>query len=492
MNLPPLHTPPAERPRFLSEADCQEILQRVQRFAVGGGETTLFLWSTWTGNVRWGRNRVTTSGEVRNDYVRVQRTVNGAFNKIEFINDTSDAALVAATRRAERMAILQPEDKQVELYRGFEEEPGPTALPRLFFDTTYQLDAARRAEAARHLMQSAASAGMLSAGYIEVAAHGLAVLDTVGHARYLAYTTAQYSVTVRDPQGTGSGWAGVDGPDWSRIDGDHLSAVALDKCLTSRNPVAIEPGRYTTILEAQAVCDLVAPLINSAAFLVHEPNAEAKPTEGPFGSLPPTWQARRGTQVIDPRLTIRTDPTDPELAFPPFNPLRTDIPDNCNLDYEVYHPVTWIDHGILTNLAYERQWALRYLAQNTGLPNAGAFRMSVEGPTASIAEMIATTKRGLLVTRLSEVGQMDYQSQLYRGITRDGLWLIENGKISKPVKNMVFTESTLFALNNVEELGAPQRAFHPKVDAIQAIPQPVIVPALKVRDFSFTALCDAV
>jgi predicted Zn-dependent protease len=98
--------------------------------------------------------------------------------------------------------------------------------------------------------------------------------------------------------------------------------------------------------------------------------------------------------------------------------------------------------------------------------------------------MIQTTKRGLLVTRFSGVQQLDARSVLCAGYTRDGLWLIENGKISKAVKNFRFTESPLFVFNQVEQLGVPQRIFHPEA--------PIVVPPAKVRDFSFTSLADAV
>jgi predicted Zn-dependent protease len=100
--------------------------------------------------------------------------------------------------------------------------------------------------------------------------------------------------------------------------------------------------------------------------------------------------------------------------------------------------------------------------------------------------MIANTKRGILVTRFSGIGfpPLDMKSFLLSGYTRDGLWLIENGKIAKPIKSFRFTESPFFVLNSVEEIGVPQRIFHPGV--------PVVVPALKVRDFSFTSLTDAV
>jgi len=483
---------PGARPRFWSEADCHDLLARLARVAAGGGTTNVLLWSSWTGSVRWARNQISSAGEVRNNHIRVGRNLNGAQNAWLLVNDDADPALVTAAREAERLARLVPESPQGALYAHFVEEPTPATAP-LFFETTYAVDADRRAAAAEQLMQAAGQAGMLSAGYLEVGAHSMAVLDTDGHARYCQYTTAQYSVTVRDPKGIGSGWAGVDWPDWSKIDGTKLSALALEKCLQSRNPVAVEPGRYTTILEPQAVGDLLLPMMQSDAFLQYYPTSD-DPTQGSFSSSPPTYQAKKGQRVIDARLTLSADPADPDLAFPPFNPMIAVDGQyvELNLDYDVYHPATWIEQGILKNLAYDRNFARERLGEKLGLPNSGAVRMSVSGPTTSLEEMIATTTRGLLVTRFDGVLLVNTYSQLCRGYTRDGLWLIERGKISKPVKNLVFTESVLFALNNVEQVGVPQRVFHPKTDSIRTIPQPVIVPALKVKDFSFTALTSAI
>jgi predicted Zn-dependent protease len=159
---------------------------------------------------------------------------------------------------------------------------------------------------------------------------------------------------------------------------------------------------------------------------------------------------------------------------------------------DVYHAAQWVTNGVLTQLAYPREYGVRALGESTGLPNKGAFRMNVTGSQTSIAEMIATTKRGILVTRFDRVEEMDMPSLLYRGYTRDGLWFIENGTISKPIKNLVFTESILFALNKVEQLGAPQRVFRPRDPVWWDTPSPVIVPPLKIEDFNFTALTDAI
>jgi predicted Zn-dependent protease len=162
---------------------------------------------------------------------------------------------------------------------------------------------------------------------------------------------------------------------------------------------------------------------------------------------------------------------DPDLGFPPFSGSGN-----------VYHAATWIDRGVLKELSYFRPYGIRELGKNSGLPNSTAFRIS--GGTATIDEMIATTKRGIRVTRFSNVGCVDLKSLLCTGYTRDGTWLIENGKISKPIKNFRFTESPLFVLNNVDALGVPQRVFHPGA--------PVVVPAIKAHDFSFTSLSEAV
>ena len=480
------------------------MLERLARFAKGGGSTGVAIRSRWVGNVRWARNQISTAGDVRNDWITVERARTGspvlwgAARARVTMNETTDRALVAAARRAERLMALMPEPRDtLDPITPLE----TVTTPQLFSEATYQLDADKRAAVVHQLVQAATQAGVLSAGYLEVSATSIAALDTLGQVRYFEYTQAQYSVTARDTKGRGSGWAGVDSHDWSAIDAAHLTQVALEKCLQSRNPVAIEPGRYTTILEPQAVCNFIGQLVywDTDYFgpLARRHNEERDSSIGPFFKTPAQGtqpgKSRLGEQVADPRITISADPMDPEAGFPPFNPEWMG-PAEFFANGVVYHPTTWIDHGVLTNLYYDRNYGVTELGHTTGLPNSGAFRMS-GGPT-SVAEMIDTTKRGLLVTRFDSVLRLDSTSQLYRGYTRDGLWLIENGKISKPVTNLVFTESILFALNNVEQLGPPVRVFHPNTPIppyfYQRQPQPVVVPPMKVKDFSFTGLASAI
>jgi predicted Zn-dependent protease len=486
VSLPPLS-------RFLTADECQALLKRAVQLGTGGGETGLQIESSWAGNLRWARNQITTSGDARDNRVVVDRSVRGAHGVV-VVNQIDDTGLEAAIRRAERMMMFKPEtggaqfeehfikasDKMTSLDEvvGFKnaaaleaslastvQTPEPYTRPHIFFDSTYNLDADKRANSLETFVGDAKSAGMLCAGYAEVSAHGRAVADTYGRAMYYPYTLALYSVTVRSPDDGASGWAGVDWNDWNRIDTAHLTAVALDKCLRSRNAVAVEPGRYTTILEPQAVGDLFFWFVEALDRQVAEAGS------GPFAVPGPGHRSKMGQRVLDSRITVSADPMDPDLGFPPFDSRGN-----------VYHAATWVENGILKELPYYRPYGIRVLGKNSGLPNSMACRMS--GGTTSLDEMIATTKRGLVVTRFSNMASVDLNSLTVSGYTRDGLWLIENGKISKPVKNMRFVDSPLFAFNAVEQLGTPVRIFHPGA--------PMIVPPAKVRDFNFTSLSSAV
>lgn len=488
----PHQAQPQQRPRFLSEADCHDILNRLHRLATGGGFTAVTILSYWSGNVRWGRNQINTTGEVSDNWIEIQRMIDGALGSVT-VNETTDAVLLAGARQAERLAALKPASRDAEILEGRRpfDLVSPAETPSLFSEATYQLDANQRAKAAIALAQRASAASMLSSGYIEVSAHSRACIDTTGRTFYDAFTRAQYSVTVRNPAGTSSGWAGTDHHDWSKIDPDTLTGIALDKCLKSQNPVRIEPGRYTTILEPQAVYDFVSNLFKSWGGMDLADNLV--PTTrgiGPFNRDPrlPGY-TRLGEKVIDERITISADPMDPEMSFPAYEVgPGWRAPDLFPLD--TYRKVTWIDRGVLTHLAYSREEAINEHDRNTGILNSGAFHMT--GGTMTLDEMIATTKRGLLVTRFDQLQELHFTSQLYRGYTRDGLWLIENGKISKAAKNLACTESILFALNNVEQLGVPKRIFQDAGFGVFTIPAPAVVPPLKIRDFSFTALTDAV
>jgi predicted Zn-dependent protease len=462
--------------RILSGEECEAINKRVLAFAKGEGDTRVAISSWWQGELRWARNRVSLAGDRRDVQVSIGRGSGSADT-----NQLDDVSLEAAVRAAERADIVFGSTANRAL---FVPPLPPIDLPKpaIWSDRTYNLTTEARGGVARSLAATAEEKGMLSAGYIEARAGSIARLSASARAGkaatwetpYVRWTHAQCSMTVRDPQGTGSGWAGLNSYDWSDIETSALAERALQKCIASQNPVALEPGRYTVILEPQALADLLRGLISWLGL-----RELAEDGQGPFvvgrDEALGIIRTKLGLKVADDRVTISHDLADPELGIVP------------RVGYGA-EPAAWIDRGMLTALSFERPYALEKLNKSFGIRKLNGFRMS--GGDTSVDEMIRTMKRGLLVTRFSNVDVLDPVSLLSTGLTRDGLWLIENGKISKAVKNFRFTESPLFALNSLEQLGRPVRVFRPTGTGQEITP--AIVPPVKVRDFSFTSMIDAV
>ena len=482
-------TVPDEPPRFLSRDSCAALIQQVLGYASGRGTTSISVWSNWRGDVRWGRNRISIAQDWRTSTVAVGRHVGDTRSGYAQTNQLDAASLAAAVQWAEQMLHVDGVTQHAERSQ-YPPVPQPYPATHIWSDRTYTQSADDRSDIATTLVRGAEAAGMLSAGYLSVIARGTSYRTKEGLLLYTPQTLAQCSLTVRDPQGTGSGWAGASSYDWNRFDAQQLAAIALDKCLKSRNPVAIEPGRYTTILEPQATFDFVRAILNPP-FLYPAADRESEerdrkmnpqlPFSNPPGHTPVPGLAQEvvysrtkiGQQLLDPRISLTYQPEDLDLGVVPFR-----------YNGEAMVPVTWFDKGVLTTLAYDRHYAQEQLHLPWGAPNSCAFRMDVRSPLATTDEMIAMTTRGLLVTRMWGVNLLDSRSMLLSGMTRDGVWLIEHGKISKPVRNMRWTESPLLALNRLEQAGTSVPIFCPET--------PAVVPPVQLRDFSFTALVDAI
>ena len=476
----------ADPERTLARAECEELFQRACAFAKGGGYTTVAVSSWWQGELRWARNRVSLASDRRDNELVVLRALRSGKPAWVTTNQLDDASLEAAVRAAERASAF---DEMMGRGVGFYPKMPDYRRPdgTIWSDATYGLETERRGEIARGMIAPAEAKGMLSAGYLEVRA-GTSVSRSDAHLElrsgeysqweepFIAWTQAHCSTTVRDPKGAGSGWAGGSSYDWTALDAGALGERALEKCLASQNPVALEPGRYTVILEPQAVADmmeLLAPEFNSREF-------PERGLPGPWRLGPDDamgiWRTKLGLKVADERITISHDTADPLLGIVAS---QTEQPGE----------VKYIDRGVLTAIGHMQATDIALLSGHHHLRGLTGYRMS--GGETSVEEMIRTTRRGLLVTRLSNLRKLDGVSLLSTGLTRDGLWLIENGKISKAVKNFRFTESPLFMLNSIEQLGVPRPVFRPTRREGGRL-TPAIVPPLKVRDFSFTSTIDAI
>jgi predicted Zn-dependent protease len=444
----------------LSRQEAETLLRRALEFS-HADEARANLQSGASGNTRFAVNQISTSGDVNNAAL----VVTSAFGRrvaSATTNNFDELSLRRVVATSERLARLTPENPE---YMG---ELGPQQYPEVnaYFDETAALDAERRARAVREITTRAREAGLVSTGYLPYVAGAQAVATTRGLFAYGSFTGASLTTTVRTPDGTGSGWAGTGVSDWRHVDPAALGATAIDKARLSRDPVEVEPGSWTVILEPTAVANLVQLM----AFAM---NARAADEGRSFLSRPGGGN-RIGERIVDERVTLRSDPTDPSLATIPFG--GDGLPNR---------PMTWVDNGVVRNLVYDRFWAHRQGREPTGYP-AG---LAMSGGDATIEQMIASTERGLLVTRFWYIRGVDPRTILFTGLTRDGTFLVENGTIAHAVKNLRWNESPVAMLSNIEMMGRPVPVTSSESGDVG---WPMIMPAVKARGFTFTSVSDAI
>jgi predicted Zn-dependent protease len=449
-----------EPARYLSRAEAEALTKRALALATADA-TRVTLQSGSRGNTRFAVNQISTGGDDFNTTVTV-RSLYGKRSANVTTNKLDDAGLRYAVETSERLAKLAPEDPE----EMGELEPQQYAESRSWSDATASLDPSGRADAVRAITQASSAAGLHGTGYLETNAGSFAVANSKGLFAYARGTGAALTTTVRTPDGHGSGWAGAAHHDWSRLRPAELGARAIEKARRSANPVAVEPGRYTVVLEPTAVGNLV----QNMGFALNARNAD----EGRSFFSKPGGGNKIGMKIVDERVTIVSDPLDPEAPANTFS--NEGLPTSRTI---------WIENGVVRNLAYDRFWAQKSGKQ----PMPFVASISMSGGTATMDELIASTQRGILVTRFWYIRGVDPRVLLVTGLTRDGTFLIENGKITNAVKNLRFNESPIFMLNNVEAMGRPVRVSASESGSPGVA---VVVPPLKVRDFNFTSLSDAV
>ena len=443
---------------ILTEAESRAIVEKAVTLSKADG-IEVQLYSNYAGNVRFAANQVSTSGATTNAQLGVQSSF-GPKHAVVTTNDLSDDAIRRAVEQSERIARLAPDDPEAMPSLG----PQSYAPVNAYFESTANLTAQDRARAALVALSMTRGAGDLNAaGYLVTGMGSFALGNKAGMFAYRRSTSSNYTLTVRSTDGTGSGWAGADHPDWAQMDTTRVAQRAVDKARLSKNPVAIEPGRYTVILEPQAVGDLVQLIGNYADARSADEGRSPFVKQGGGNKV--------GEKIVDERVTIFSDPTDPQLLGTPYD--SNGMPLGRQM---------WIENGVLKQLTYSRFWAKKQGKPPTGAPST--FKMA--GGTQSLDELVAGTQRGVLVTRLWYLREVDPRTILYTGLTRDGTFLVENGKITKSLRNFRFNESPLFLLNNLEALGRPERLAGTEQGG------DVVMPSIRARDFNFTSLSEAV
>jgi predicted Zn-dependent protease len=410
------------------------------------------------GNIRYARNSVSTSGAVsQNDLV-----IQSSFGKrmgTTTINEFDDASLEKAIRRSEELARLAPENPEFVKNLG----PQQYAPSKTFVDATAAISPKFRADAVQQSLQIAKDNNLTAAGFLENTAGFSSMMNSSGLFAYNTDTNVNFNVTLRTADGKGSGYASKGYNDVTKLDVAAATKFAAQKAAGSSTAKAIEPGKYTVILEPAAAIVLLENIL----FAMDARSAD----EGRSFLSKPGGKTRLGEKMVDERVNIYSDPSHPDL------PTRT-----WSQDGRPQEKIAWIEKGVVKNLPYSRYWAQQKNVKAVPFPDAAIM----DGGTASLEDLIKGTERGILVTRLWYIRPVDPQTLLYTGLTRDGTFFIENGQIKFPVKNFRFNESPIIMLNNLDALGKPERTVSGE-SGVHAM-----IPPMRIRDFTFTSLSDAV
>jgi predicted Zn-dependent protease len=441
---------------IMTEAEAKTILDKVIKLSTAD-ECTAQLTGSIEGNIRFALNNVSTSGIVSN----TELGVSVAFGRrvgTATINEFSDAALARVVKRAEDLAKLAPESPE------FVPAVGPqTFRPSATFSpATAAMTPEQRAEIARASIAPCRAQKLIAAGYLSDEQSFVAFANSKGNFGYQRATEMDYTCTVRTEDGRGSGWVSRNLQDSAGFNASNDIQIAMRKASASAEAQALEPGKYTVILEPAAAAGLISFMFNYFDARQADEGRSFLSKAGGGNKL--------GEQVYDPRVTFMADPWDAELPVMPWDGQG-----------QARERMPLVENGKIANLLYSRYWAQKQGKKAVGRP--GNIIMS--GGTKSTADMVRETERGILVTRTWYIRMVDPQTVLLTGLTRDGTFYIENGQLKYPLKNFRFNESPVIMLNNIDDLGRPVRVS-------EGGQMQMMIPAMKLRDFTFTSLSDAV
>jgi len=424
-------------------------------------------------NSRFANNEITSAGLTRDFSIRISSTREARTGSVS-VNELDNDALQRAVARSEELASFAPPDPEHVPPLGPQEYPEIPA----FDEATARARSRELLPGVQAVIGEAAAKKLNSSGFFTRTASATAFGNKKGNFGYHRRTSASYSATVRTPDGTGSGWAEDEGPRLADIDSQGLGRRAIEKALLSQKPRRLEPGRYTVILEPHAVADLV-PLMLSSFSARSADEGRSFLTKRGGGN-------RLGEKVFAEKVTLRSDPFHPRLPGSPWGGGGGGFGGGGGGGGFFFgrgggggwpaQKITWVEKGVVRNLFYDRYWAMKTGRKPTPFPGS----IILDGTEKSVEELIRSTERGLLVTHFWYIRAVNPQTVQLTGLTRDGLFWIENGKIAYPVQNFRFNESPVRLLENVLDLGRPQRAGN------------MLAPAVKAADFNFSSISDAV
>jgi PmbA protein len=454
---------------MLDQSRAQQIFDKVKKFATVSEIEVIFSSSNFS-LTRFANNTIHQNVSEVNEVASIRAAFDGKTARAT-TNRFDDESLKRAVQSAESIARVQEPDPDLLPMAGATE--GKSAgVPSRWFDRTAALTPADRASGVGKIVGVAKKNKLVTAGIYSSAESAEAVVNSNGLSAYHRQTSAEVSITMLAE--SSSGWQKANSPDVTNVDPVRLAEIAAQKARDSSGPSELPPGKYTVILEPAAVLDLVG-------FMFWD-----------FGGLAILDQRsflnnRIGTKLFGENITIVDDVAHPLQSNAPFDG-----------EGVRRHRVSLVEKGVIRNLVYARGTAEKMRKSEhkdkVGEINATGHGFPLpnemgEAPTnivfitpggeQTVDQMIAGTERGILITRLWYIREVDPYEKILTGMTRDGTFLVEDGKVKHGLRNFRFNQSLIETLNHVEAMGQAVRASGEESFDM-------VVPAMKIRDFNFT------
>ena len=448
---------------LLTEKDARTICEKLLSY-VKADDAMVNVNSENFGHLRFAQNSFTTSGARENVTVNVTVWIDNKRGAAS-TNEIDDESLKATVALAEQLARISPVDRE------YMPTLGKQAYQPVdgYAEATSNISLTSRAKTINDVISACEKAKVIGAGFHQARGNAGASATKNGNFSYDRSSLVSLSTTARTPDGTSSGYFLRNHFDVTKLDTARVANEAIRKALDSRNPRVLEPGVYPAILEPQAVADLVGFIaFNFDARSAEEGRSPLSAGEG---------KTKVGEKVFDERINIYSDPWHPDL--PGSQSAQGGIP---------AQKIYLVRNGVVENLIYSRYWA----KQKGKEPTPGPVNSIIESSASPVnmEDMIKSMDRGLLLGRFWYIRSLDPRTVTQTGLTRDGIWYIEKGKIQYPVKNFRFNQSVmqLLASGNVDMIGKPERVGSSEGQGSNAS----LLPALKVKEFHFASQSEAV
>ncbi|MBK8206286.1 MAG: TldD/PmbA family protein [Planctomycetes bacterium] len=446
---------------MLSRDAAQTLIEKVIKLA-DAEQVEAILHSSSTNSTRFSSNVITQNVGLTNDSLRL-RVINGKRQGVSSVNQFDDESIKRCIKSALAIAKVAADDNA--LLPMIDKQPKYEAV-NAWYESTARYTPAQRAEQIGKVLRDYDKRGLEGAGIFDTDEGAIAYGNNRGVLAYKSGSKAEFSVSAFMENGGVEGWAESFALDVGKCDPVRAGNIAAAKAESGRSTQGIEPGEYTVVLEPAAVAEMML----FWGWLTANGLAFAEGRSFHKGEL--------GQSILDKKLTITEDPYHPELGGTPFD-----------LEGFATQRVTLVENGTIKAVCHDRRSAALCKQQNTGHANpqpdargAGPGNLVVKPGDASLEQMIASTQRGLLVTKFHYTNTVNQQDVSITGLTRAGTFLIEDGKVKHAVKNMRFTQSLLSALADIEAIGSEAHASGGALFGGN-----FVVPAMKLKHWRFSS-----